>query len=369
MTPQEALVGLNLFLDIGSTRLTKLLESFGTPENILCAPQHRLTQVPGIGEEIAQKIRALKIKDIEKEFVLSKKLGIKIKTISDLDYPVNLKNIFDPPIVLYVKGELRAQDNLGIGIVGARHATLYGLVMAEKFAEGLSASGFTVVSGMARGIDSAAHRGALKHGGRTIAVIGSGLANIYPPENQKLAEQISQSGAVISEFPIRTQPLRMNFPRRNRLISGLSLGILVVEAARNSGALITADFALQQGRDVFALPGKIDSANSFGPNELIKQGAKLVTSAHDILEEFDFIYQGPRENGLKQKEVTQVRLRLDAEMRLYDLIPDEAIQLEELVEKASLEIPQVFAILLQLQMKGLIRQLPGKRFERRINEN
>ena len=282
----EALVGLNLVGGIGSIRLGKLLKFFSRPQDILKVSAEKLMGVSGIGQEIANKICGIKKEDVGKEFSLAKKQGLRIIILDDEDYPENLKNIPDPPIVLYTKGKLLPQDKLAIGIVGSRRASFYGLSCAEKFAADLAKQGFTIVSGMARGIDTCAHRGALKQAGRTLAVMGSGFNQIYPPENKELADEISKNGAVISEFPINEKPLKENFPRRNRVISGLSLAVLVVEAARNSGALITADFALEQGRDVFALPGKIDSSASFGTNGLIKQGAKLVSCVDDILEEF-----------------------------------------------------------------------------------
>jgi DNA processing protein len=249
MTDFEALVSLNMVSDIGSIRLKKLLEYFGRPENILKASAERLTAVSGIGEKIARNIVSFKNKDLDRELKSAEKLGLRILTPDDAAYPENLRNITDPPIVLYVKGELKEQDKLSLAIVGSRRASFYGLSSAEKFAAALSACGFTVVSGMARGVDSYAHKGALKAGGRTIAVMGSGFRHIYPPENKKLAEEIAQKGAVVSEFPVDMKPLRENFPRRNRVISGLTLGTLVAEAAINSGALITADFALEQGRE------------------------------------------------------------------------------------------------------------------------
>jgi len=364
MTNLEALVGLNLILDIGSIRLKKLLEFFDTPENILKAAPNKLIAVSGIGEKIAQKIHSLNKDDIDKELMLARKLDIEILTLEDKDYPENLKNIPDPPIVLYVKGKLKQEDKYSIGIVGSRRASFYGLTKAEEFAFALADKGFTIVSGMARGIDSSSHRGALKRGGRTIAVIGSGFQCIYPPENQELAEEISRSGVVISEFPIDTLPLKQNFPRRNRVISGLSLGLLVVEAARNSGALITADFALEQGRDVFALPGKVDAHTSFGTNELIKQGAKLVSCLDDILEELNI----PITKVCQAEERPQENLKFDSghteESLVYGLISDQSIQLDEIAEKTNLDIPRISGILLKLQMKRLVQQLPGKQFIR-----
>ena len=360
MTRLEALVALNMVGDIGSIRLKKLAEYLGSPEDILNASRQRLTEVYGIGEKIAEKITALKKEQIGKELDSANKLGLKIITIDDDEYPANLKNIFDPPIVLYLKGKLKPEDNLAVGVVGSRRASFYGLSQAEEFSSGLAMSGFTVVSGMARGIDTYSHKGALKSGGRTIAVIGSGFNHLYPPENKELCEKISRNGAVISEFPLDAKPLPHNFPRRNRLISGMSLGILVVEAAKNSGALITADFALEQGREVFAIPGKIDSPYSFGTNELIKQGAKLTSNLLDILEEL--ILPKP----IDKKEIAE---HLESsgsseEEKLFNLISRQAIQLEELVERTEMDIPQISEILLKLQIRKLVKQLPGKQFVR-----
>jgi len=362
VTRLEALVGLNLTFDIGSIRLNKLLEYFGTPENILNAPLERLSKVYGIGKNISSGIKSIGQKNIDKEFEAAKKLDIRIISQDDADYPLNLKNIFDPPIVLYVKGKLREEDNLSIAIVGSRHASYYGLSSAERFAQGLSAWGFTIVSGMARGIDTYAHKGALKQGGRTIAVMGSGFKHIYPEENKKLAEEIVNNGAVISEFPLDAQPLRQNFPRRNRVISGLSLGTLVVEAAKNSGALITADFALEQGREVFALPGKVDSGTSFGPNELIKQGAKLVSCADDIIEEFNFKAQGCVQKKSAPEAFSSGLANQEA--ILYEAIASGPLDLDEIIEKTHLDITSISSMLLALEMKKLIRQLPGKQFIR-----
>lgn len=363
----EALVSLNLIGDIGSTRLKKLLDYFDKPENILNVPQEKLMAISGIGQKIANQIRSLRREDIDKEFDLANKYNLKIMTIEDADYPKNLKQIPDPPVVLYVKGEIKEQDKFSIAIVGSRRASFYGLSCAEKFAADLSNKGFTIVSGMAHGIDTYAHRGALKTGSRTIAVMGSGFNHIYPTENKELAEEISKSGAVISEFPIDTEPLKHNFPRRNRLISGLSLGVLIVEAARNSGALITADFALEQGREVFALPGKVDSRTSFGTNGLIKQGAKLASCIDDILEEFNIAVTSI-ESPLGKDKVNSECIPTDSlnpeESLLYNLISKQPIHLDEIVEKINLGVASITDILLRLQMKKLVQQLPGKHFVR-----
>ena len=223
--------------------------------------------------------------DIDKEIGLIKKYDVEVITIDEDQYPKNLKHIYNPPRVLYVKGKLIPEDYYSIGIVGSRKASFYGQQNAERLGSELAQKGFTVISGMARGIDTYAHKGALKAKGRTIAVLGSGINVVYPPENKTLMDEISRNGAVISEFPIDTRPNRQNFPMRNRIISGLSMGVLVIEAARKSGALITASFALEQGREVFSLPGRVDMSTSRGTLGLIKEGAKLVESVDDILEE------------------------------------------------------------------------------------
>ncbi len=366
MTDLEALVGLNLVMDVGSIRLKKLLKFFGTPRNILSSSQEKLSEVGGIGDVIASRIVSVDEKDIENEFVLAERHNLKILSLESPEYPRNLKCINDPPIILYVKGSLLPEDSLGIAIVGSRRASFYGLTNAEKFAADLTASGFTVISGMARGIDTRAHRGALKSGGRTIAVIGSGLRNIYPQENKGLVEEIAAKGAVISEFPVNAGPLKQNFPRRNRVISGLSLGVLVVEACRNSGALITADFALEQGRDVFAIPGKIDLPSSCGTNELIKQGAKLTASIEDILEEFPFCPQSSFSSGHCGEKVSSKKQQglSCVEELLYNIINVQPCTIDDLVQKAGMAVSEISLNLLNLQLKKKIRVLPGKIFER-----
>ncbi|MFA6350495.1 MAG: DNA-processing protein DprA [Candidatus Omnitrophota bacterium] len=362
MTSLEALVGLNMVDGIGSVRLSRLMEFFGKPENILNAPIEKLNSVSGIGDEIASRINSFDHKQLSHELALAGKLGLKIVSREDADYPVNLKVIPGAPILLYVKGKLEEIDRLSIAIVGSRRASYYGLNAAQKFGGELSVQGLTVVSGMARGIDTAAHKGALKAGGRTIAVIGSGFNYIYPEENMELAEEISRHGAVISEFSLNKPPRRENFPRRNRIISGLSLGTLVVEAARNSGAIITADFALEQGREVFALPGKVDTMSAYGTNELIKQGAKLVTCVEDILEEFGINAEINRDASISAREDI-----CSKESVLYKLITADPLTIDELAEKSNLSIPCLSELLLQMRLKKRIRQLPGKLFVRSEN--
>jgi DNA processing protein len=283
-----------------------------------------------------------------------------VDIIQQKDYPPGLKAIDDPPIVLYVKGDLRETDAVAIGIVGSRRCTFYGRSQAERLGSILAARGVTVVSGMARGIDSAAHRGALGAGGRTLAVMGNGLSSVYPPENRDLFEKISANGAAISEFPMDMAPLPGNFPRRNRLISGLSLGVVVVEAALDSGSLITARLALEQGREVFAVPGKAGSPTSRGTHSLIRDGAKLVEDVDDILDEFEGLGKAL---GIEKPAGAPARDLSDSEMRIFEsLSPDEPENIEDLIEKCGLQAGEVSGLLVQMELKGLVKCLPGKSF-------
>src|SRR3990167_9514020 len=396
MTDQEAVIALNMISGIGSQRLKKLLEACGSASKVLLASGEKLRKIEGIGNKITQEITGFRFENLKKELALAKKLNLRIITLEDKEYPANLKNIYDPPICLYLKGKLSQEDTLSLAIVGSRRASFYGLSCAEKFAFALAELGISIVSGLARGIDTQAHKGALKAKGRTIAVLGSGLNCIYPLENKKLTEEISAQGAVISEFPLNAKPLAQNFPRRNRVISGLSLAVIVVEAARNSGALITADFALEQGRDVFAVPGKVDSATSFGTNQLIKQGAKLTDSIEDILEELkpklkEFtkaqILAHSVERIADTKELNAIRYPLsaqkiapvaskksasicegklsDEEKLVYNLLTDKPRYCDELIEETGLPTAKTMSMLSRLEMQGIIQQLPGKMFIRK----
>ena len=376
MTEQEALIALNLIPDIGSARLKNLLEAFGSAPKIFLNSESTLKKVDKIGDKIARAIVAFSYESLKKELALAKKLGVTVVTLKDNTYPKNLKEIYDPPLCLYVKGALSSADTLALAIVGSRRASFYGLSCAEKFAYALAQYGITVVSGLARGVDTHAHTGALKAQGRTLAVLGSGLNSLYPQENTKLAEKIAVCGAVVSEFPLNTEPFARNFPRRNRVISGLSLGTIVVEAAKNSGALITADFALEQGREVFAIPGKVDSATSVGTNRLIKQGAKLIESVEDVLEELKTKLKEcltlEKENKAvepvtvkKEKEDTLSSVLSEDEKAVYGLIGDTPRYADELIEQTSLSSSRVIAVLLKLEMEHVITQLPGKMFIRK----
>jgi DNA processing protein len=294
-------------------------------------------------------------------------------SVDDAGYPRNLKDLKRPPKALYVNGSLKEEDANAVGIVGSRRATPYGLEMAERLAFDIASRGITVVSGMARGIDSAAHRGALKARGRTIAVMGSGHGHVYPPENKELYAKISESGAVVTEFEDSMEPLAQNFPIRNRVISGLSLGLVVVEAARNSGALITADYALEQGREVFAVPGRISSATSSGTNELIKDGAKLVQTADDILEELRLSDTGEVsgdvrdiiEGKISKKTRAYIYNSLtDNERKVYKLLSEEPVYIDDIAKGSGLDPANLSKALLSLELKRLIKAMPGKNFVR-----
>ena len=362
---------LNLLPDIGSIRLTRLLAAFGSVRDVYEASEAALRQVEGISPVLAARIAAQRRdpKPVEEELRLAHQAGCAVVTLLDEGYPAPLKQISDPPLVLYMKGAWTEADDTAVAMVGSRHASLYGQQTAERLAYELALHGLTVVSGLARGIDSAAHRGALKAGGRTLAILGNGLSTIYPPEHRDLAEQIAAHGAVISEYPMRMQPLGQNFPPRNRLISGLSLGVVVVEAAQRSGALITADQALEQGREVFAVPGKVDSLTSQGTHHLLKQGAKLVTSVEDILEELRLEpVPTPIERVSPPATASAARTPLPAgmtteERRIFEqLRADEPHDVDELVAATGLPASACAATLLGLEVKRLVKQLPGKRF-------
>lgn len=331
-----------------------------------------LLNMAGIGKKTLEKIskselsnkiaKAKKEQGLEGELKLIKKHDVEIITIYDNSYPRLLKEIHSPPLVLYVKGKMLTDDEFAVAVVGSRFASVYGVSTAQRLGYELASSGVVVVSGLAKGIDSAAHKGALKAHGRTIAVLGNGLKNVYPPENKGLAEEIAENGgAVISEFPMAAPPLSRNFPQRNRIISGLSLGVVVVEAAKNSGALITADFALEQDREVFAVPGKVDSATSFGANELIRQGAKLIQTAEDVMDGLGLkLKEGA---ALHDKKAPRPNLSTD-ESAVYKNLSDEPRHVDEVVQDAGLPVNKTMELLFKLELKKLIKELPGKNFIR-----
>jgi len=404
---------LFLTADIGAVTYKKLVRAFGSPEAALAAPRSRLMEVGGIGEKRADAIASTREKSAEladRELALAAEHSVRIVTLEDDEYPRALRTIYDPPLVLYVKGTVTPRDGLALAVVGSRRSSYYGRSQAERISGSMAGLGFTIVSGMARGVDSAAHRGALAAGGRTFAVLGNGLARLYPPENEGLASEIAASGALLSEFAMETEPLRDNFPRRNRVIAGLSLGVLVVEGSARSGALITARSALEQGREVFALPGKVDSPLSRGPHILIKEGAKLVEGHQDILDELGpsadvlGLTEAAKDEAAGASEAGEVESEpgafgrpsggaeggaaeedreadaeagperpadafrypglSPAERTLYGCLSSDPRDIDDITAVTEMSPAEVSAGLLVLEIRRLVRQLPGKRFVR-----
>jgi DNA processing protein len=357
-TDQTCWIALSLLPDVGPARARKLLSVFANPEMIFRAGFDDLRQVDGIGAVVAKKIRDFSSwGDIGRQISEMEAMDIKVISLQESSYPEMLKEIDDAPVVIYARGDILPNDKFAIAIVGSRRLTQYGTSVAEKISEDLAACGFTVVSGMARGVDSISHRGALRAGGRTIAVLGSGLDIPYPPENKTLMEDIVKSGCALSEFPPGTPPEKENFPRRNRLISALSLGVLVVEATLDSGALITARYAAEQGREVFAVPGNITSRCSEGTNELLRRGAILVRRAEDIVEELAPVLKG----FLRTRDNIRENIS-DEEKRLCNLLSGEPKQIDVISRESGLASSKALGILLGLELKGAVKQITGKRF-------
>jgi DNA processing protein len=360
--------------NVGPTTFGKLISRFGSVDRALGTSVSELAKIDGVGFKTAEQIAATRDKfDTTAELQLAEKLGVWIINLDDKRYPPVLKQIYDPPPVLYIKGSLTRQDSLCISIVGSRRCSIYGQEQSSRLAHFLATAGFTICSGMARGIDTAAHRGALSANGRTIAVQGCGLANIYPPENKKLFDLIAESGACVSELPLQYEPLSENFPPRNRIISGLSLGTIVVEAGSRSGALITARAAMENNREVMAVPGKIDSPVSKGTHQLIKQGAKLIESVEDVMEALGYIGQQLQSHvtaaAAKASEKVETPL-FDAsqlnlsvpEKTIYDYLSREPSHIDQIIAETDLAPGSINAGLISLRLKGLIKQLPGNLF-------
>jgi DNA processing protein len=341
-----------------------LLEVFETPERVLSAKANALRAVNGIGNEVAETImRWEEHVDLPAELARIREFGAEVLTQASPDYPRLLREIHNPPIVLYVWGKLTHRDEHAIGVVGSRQASHYGTECAKKLSYQLAYAGMTIVSGLARGIDTSAHQGALAAKGRTVAVLGSGLAKLYPKENLPLAEKIVESGAVISEFSMDVKADVQTFPMRNRIVSGMSFALLVVEAGQNSGALITSSQAIDQGRSVYAVPGPINRPTSAGSNRLIQQGAKLVMDARDILEDMQALFP----ETPKLSHVTPRADLLDGEERkVYDAIDDSETAIDEVIAKSGLPTAKVCSTLLALEMKRLVKQLPGQHFVKLI---
>ncbi|MEQ1860629.1 MAG: DNA-processing protein DprA [Chthoniobacteraceae bacterium] len=365
MTETEACVALNMVPNLGPVRLRKLLAALGSPEAVLRAAKSKLRQVDGIGPELADAIGDWeKTIDLAAELARVAEFGAGVITQASPEYPPGLRELHNPPIVLYVWGTITSADFKAVGVVGSRKTSHYGTECAKKLSYQLAYAGLTVVSGLARGIDTAAHQGALAANGRTIGVIGSGLMDLYPPENAGLAEKIAASGAVVSEFPMTFPPSPQTFPYRNRIVAGWGRGVLVVEAGAKSGALITAEQALENGRLVYAVPGQIDRPTSFGSNRLIQQGAKLITSAGDILDDMHSLFPEPRKVPPPTNAAPQA---LGAEeSAVLDALGGDTLAPETIAEKSSVPLPKVSAILLTLELKRQVRQLPGRQFVRSV---
>ena len=362
----ESSLRLSLVPGVGPRLGQALLDRFDTADAVLSATAAELRGVSGVGEKVCRAIITARDHiDAAAELDFCRRRGIAVLTQADPDYPRLLREIHDPPGVLFSKGELAPQDGLAIGIVGTRHATRYGLQQAGRLAGELARTGLTIISGLARGIDAAAHRGALEAGGRTIAVLGGGLARIYPPEHIELAHEITAAGALLSEAPPRFEPRGATFPQRNRLISGLSLGVIIVEAPSRSGALITARHAYEQGREVFAVPGPIDSRNSRGCHRLIRDGAKLVESIDDVLEELGpLVEPTPDEDGRPLRHPAELKLN-DLERRVLDHIETRATRIDHVVVATGLSAQQVLSTINVLEIRRLIDRVSGHSVARR----
>jgi len=366
----QSWLALSLVPGMGPVTCNKLVAHFGSPEKVLAASSPNLTAVASLRKESLaalsgegrQHLEELANKEIER----AAEKNIAIIPCDDPLYPALLKNIHDPPVVLYVLGAPELLTCRGMGIVGSRAATHYGKDIAQQMAGSLSRQGFTIISGLALGIDTAAHNGALAAEGKTIAVLGCGLDIVYPPSNHNLYKRIASAGAVVSEYPLGTKPDSFRFPARNRIISGLSLGIVVVEAANRSGSLITASHALEQGREVFAVPGRIDSVKSAGTHTLLQQGAKLVHSINDIVEEFpaNVFQQSVEEAGMEEDEQVFFENLSQEEAELFEFIGVYPRTFDEIIKESGFTAQRTNEVLLLLELKGIIEPLPGKSYQR-----
>ena len=352
-------IALTRVKGLGAVGFKKLAAHYADPARVFFSSAAELAEVEGLGKEAFDGIlRFSAWKEVDEELRRAAAAGASLVPFVDRNYPAQLREIADPPPVLYVKGELR-ENTKAVAIVGSRSASDYGRRIARDLAGGLSAFGFTVVSGMARGIDGSAHESALAAGGRTVAVLGCGVDRAYPPEHAALYRRILAQGAIISELPIGARPMAFNFPARNRLISGLSLGVIVVEATEKSGSLITASMAVEQGREVFAVPGLVGSSRSRGAHRLLRQGAKLVETVNDVIEEIAPQLVGRASAPLKRALPDNVPIEA---RQIFALLEEGELQIDELIEGSGLTPSKVSQILLELELHGVLRQLPGKRY-------
>ncbi|MGJ8677922.1 MAG: DNA-processing protein DprA [Akkermansiaceae bacterium] len=366
MTPREALIALNMLPKIGPVRVSRLLERFGSAEAILSQSVSRLKEVSGIGVETAEVIRAWESTiDLSAELEEVKNRGLGVVTQADDTYPAALRQMYDPPLVLYVWGEIKEVDQHALAIVGSRKTSMYGVNTARQFGFQLASAGFTIVSGLARGIDSHAHEGAIAAKGRTIAVIGSGLGQVYPPENMALAESIADGhGAVVSEFPLNTPPSKKTFPMRNRIVAAWSQAVIVVEAPVWSGSRITANLAGEMGKTIFAVPGQIDRPGSAGCNALIREGATLVTCGQDILDDISMLplKEVPSESVHPVPAHPVMPQLVGAERKVAEALKQEALGMDELLTATGLPLSEINIALLKLEIQGVVQQLAGARY-------
>jgi DNA processing protein len=366
MTRTEAWLVLNLLPQVGPVRVRKLLQHFGSPERILSAKSSEILQIEGFGLAQAENIAGWEAQvDLEGELKKVKERDLTLLTQEDELYPPLLREIYNPPLVLTVWGELTKRDHNALGVVGSRHATHYGLSTAKKLSFQIAYAGYTVVSGLARGIDTAAHEAALAAKGRTVAVIGSGMGKLYPPENMALAERIAQNGAVVSEYPVDRPADKQTFPYRNRIVAGWTCGLIVVEAPLRSGSLITAQQATEQGRTVYAVPGPIDKPTSAGCNRLIQQGAKLIMDGADVLDDLMTLFPTAPKAPKVEESRPVVTLTLEEEI-LYNAISTDEAHINDITTDSGLTTATVSATLMRLEMKRMIRALPGRRYVRLV---
>ncbi|HEY5652991.1 MAG TPA: DNA-processing protein DprA [Pontiella sp.] len=362
MQNREAYIVLNMIEGLGPVSVRRLIDCLGSPKAILEADPESLMEARGVGEKLALKIISQTGNlDASAEIEKAEDYGVRIITPLDDEYPASLKAIHDPPLALYVKGRLLPEDTKALGVVGSRSTSHYGLSAADRFSYQLGQTGFTVVSGLARGTDTAAHNGALKSGGRTVAVLGGAIDCLYPAENAELARKITRQGAVISEYPMGRKADRMTFPYRNRIISGLSMGVLLIESAVKGGSMHTIEAAMEQGRTVFALPGRVDTPGSHGPHMLIKNGAKLVERIDDILEEYEFLIPAEERSLPEAASAARPDVPMSAqEALIVEALWEEPMDVDSLARQIGLQSQELSGVLLGLEMKRVIKALPGR---------
>lgn len=358
------MIALHLVPGIGPRLTAALLQRFGSAAAVLRASAEQLREVPHIGAKLAGDLRqAMRSVAVDEEMERIARHEVRLLALGTPEYPKSLAEISDSPNLLYLKGTLEERDAKAVAIVGSRQCTAYGRRVAERLSAGLAQKGYTIISGLARGIDGCAHRGALQAGGRTIAVLAGGLSRIYPPEHVELAREVWASGGLLTESAMAMQPMAAMFPARNRLISGLSRAVMVVEAAEQSGALITARHAAEQGRPVFAVPGPIDSVASAGSHRLLRDGAILIRSVDDVLEELEGI-KGPKSGSAVEKTPAPPGLT-EVQQRIWNLLADQPRHVDELVRQLGAPVAEVTGALMMLEMKRALRRLPGNMYERR----